>query len=74
VTVETENLILEMLRDICGTADRLERDVGNLRVRMSAVEYSLGRHQMQFAALITRLDRSDERLARIERRLSVANA
>ncbi len=74
MTEETENLVLEMLRKMRGTLDRIEHDVSDLKNRMSSVEHLLGQHQMQFAAVNIRLDRLDERFGRIERRLELVDA
>ncbi len=47
--------------------DRLSDDVGNLKVRMSAVETGL-------AGVNSRIDRMEVRLDRIERRLDLVDA
>jgi len=73
MTEETENLVLEMLRKVRASQERMEQDVADLKVRMSSVENLLGQQQIQFAALNGRMDRSDERLNRIERRLDLVN-
>ncbi len=74
MTEETENLVLELLRKVRTSQERTELDLSDLKARMSAVEHLLGQHQMQFAALNTRIDRVDERLGRIERRLDLVDA
>lgn len=74
MTEETENLVLEMLRNIRGTIDRMALDIMDLKIRMSAVETHLGQHQLQLAAMNTRMDHVDERLSRIERRLDLVSA
>ncbi len=71
MTEETENLVLELLRKTRASQERMEQDVGDLKVRMSAVENLLGQQLIQFAALNGRMDRFDERLGRIERRLDL---
>jgi len=74
MTEETENLVLEILRKVRTSQDRTEQDVSDLKARMSSVEHLLGQQQVQLAALNARLDRTDERLTRIERRLELVDA
>ncbi len=74
MTEETENLVVGLLRRIRISVERTEQDMADVKVRLSAVENLLGQHQMQFAALNSRMDRFDERLARIERRLELVDA
>ncbi|MFN3172134.1 MAG: hypothetical protein ACE37E_15720 [Hyphomicrobiales bacterium] len=71
MTEETENLVLEQLRRICASQERMEQDTHDLKLRMTSVENQLGQHQVQFAAMNQRMDRVDERLTRIERRLDL---
>jgi predicted nucleic acid-binding Zn-ribbon protein len=71
MTEETENLVLELLRKTRASQERMEQDVADLKVRMSTVENMLGQQQIQLAALNGRMDRLDERLGRIERRLDL---
>ncbi len=73
MTEETENLVLELLRKIRASQERMESDISDLKVRMSSVENLLGQQQIQIATLNGRLDRFDERLGRIERRLDLVN-
>jgi predicted nucleic acid-binding Zn-ribbon protein len=74
MTEETENIVLELLRRIRASQERMEQDIADLKARMSSVELVLGQQQIQLAALNARMDRSDERLGRIERRLELVNA
>ena len=71
---ETTNLILEHLRHMRGKLDRVAEEVTDLKLRMSAVESHLAVQQMEFVQINRRLDRSDERLGRIERRLDLVEA
>jgi polyhydroxyalkanoate synthesis regulator phasin len=71
MTEETENLVLDLLRKTRASQERMEQDVADLKVRMSTVENMLGQQQIQLAALNGRMDRLDERLGRIERRLDL---
>ena len=71
---QTEHLILEMLRRIRSMTERIEADVGDLKLRMSAVENHIGQMQVQIAGTNSRMDRIEERLGRIERRLELVEA
>jgi predicted nucleic acid-binding Zn-ribbon protein len=73
MTEATENLVLELLRKIRASQERMEQDVADLKARISSVEIVLGQQQIQLAALNGRMDRFDERLGRIERRLDLVN-
>jgi len=73
MTEETENLVLELLRKTRASQERMEQDIADLKSRMSSVENILGQQQIQLAALNVRMDRFDERLGRIERRLDLVN-
>ena len=57
-------MTFEMLKRIQQQLDGIEGDVQNLKVRMSAVEMGIGQ-------LNSRMDRFDDRMARIERRLDL---
>jgi predicted nucleic acid-binding Zn-ribbon protein len=63
----TENLVLEMLRAIRATQDRHSEDLREIKGRLGILE-------QQYANLSTRLDRMDERVSRIEKRLDLAEA
>jgi polyhydroxyalkanoate synthesis regulator phasin len=74
MTTETENLVLELLRRIRASQDRVELDIADLKLRMSAVEQHLGQTPVQLAGLNARMDRFDERMSRIERRMELVDA
>jgi predicted nucleic acid-binding Zn-ribbon protein len=74
MTAETTDLVLEILRRIRASQERMELDVTDLKVRMSSVERHAAEIQVQMAAMSVRLDRFDERLGRIERRLDLVDA
>ena len=74
MTDEVGNLVLEQLRHMRRTLDFVAQDVADLKLRMSAVENHLGQIQIQVAGLNGRMDRFDERLTRIERRLELVDA
>jgi ACT domain-containing protein len=70
---EVENLVLEQLRRIRGTVDRIELDVTDLKVRMSSMEQHQGQILTLLGSLSQRMDRLDERMGRVERRLDLVN-
>ncbi|HEX4156892.1 MAG TPA: hypothetical protein VHY79_00315 [Rhizomicrobium sp.] len=67
MTDDVTNLVLEHLRHIRGKVDATALDIDDLKTRMTAVE-------IQVSAMNRRMDRLDERTARIERRLELADA
>ena len=71
MTADVENLVLEHLRHLRRTLDFVSADVSDLKLRASAMEHHLGQIQVQMAGLKSRMDRSDERLGRVERRLEL---
>jgi hypothetical protein len=81
MTEETENMVLELLRRIRASQERTELDVGDMKVRMSALEQREGQVLTLQGQVVTllgtlnqRMDRFDERLGRIERRLDPVEA
>jgi archaellum component FlaC len=60
----TENLVLEHLRAIRATVDRLSDDMQEVKGRLGILE-------QQYACISIRLDRLDESVLRIERRLDL---
>ncbi|OCW59206.1 hypothetical protein [Hoeflea olei] len=62
-----ENLVLEHLRAIRATVDRLADDMLEVKGRLGLIE-------MQYASVSNRLDRMDERVSRIEKRLGLIEA
>lgn len=65
--METDNLVLELLRAIRATLDQHTDELREIRGRLGNLEH-------QYAGLSTRFDRMDERLARVERRLDLIEA
>ena len=53
--------------------DRVIEDVGNLKVRVSALEAEAGYVRVGLAEVNSRLDRMDRRIDRIERRLDLVD-
>ncbi len=68
---DTDNLVLEHLRYIRGRLDTVYNDVRDLKMRMTNLEET---GAVASAAINRRLDRMDERIERIERRLDLAEA
>jgi predicted nucleic acid-binding Zn-ribbon protein len=59
-----DSLILEHLRAIRATQDRQSEDLREIKERLGILE-------SQYASLSNRLDRLDERVSRIEKRLDL---
>jgi hypothetical protein len=71
---ETENLIIEHLRHIRRAVDETRLDLMDLKTRVTAVEVSLGQVVTLLAAQSGRMDRIEDRLGRVERRLELTDA
>ena len=65
--MSTDNLVLEHLRAIRATVDRLADDTVEIKGRLGLLE-------QQYANISTRLDRLDDRVHRIEKRLDLVEA
>ena len=65
--METDNIVLEHLRAIRATVDRISDDMQEVKSRLGILEH-------QYASLSTRLDRIDERVLRIEKRIGLIEA
>jgi hypothetical protein len=74
MTEETDNMVLEMLRRIRASQERTELDLADLKSRVSALEQMLGQVLVLLGTMGQRMDRFDERLGRIERRLDLVEA
>jgi len=74
MTEETENLVVEHLRRIRASQERMELEISDLKSRVSAIELIQGQILALLGGLGQRMDRFDERLARIERRLELVNS
>jgi hypothetical protein len=74
MTEETENMVLEMLRRIRASQERTELDIADLKGRVSALEQVTGQILVLLGTMAQRMDRFDERLGRIERRLDLIEA
>ena len=71
---QPDNLILVYLRRMDERLERIEGDIADLKRRMTALEYNQASLHADYAGLQVRMDRFDERLARIERRLELQDA
>ena len=68
---EIDNIVLEHLRRIRASQDRTELDISELKSAVSALEEVSGQILNLIGTMNRRMDRFDERLARIERRLDL---
>ena len=73
MTGNVENLILERLRRIDDRLSNIEGDMKDIKLRMTIVEEHIGNFLLSISGLGSRIDRSDERLQRIERRLDLSD-
>jgi hypothetical protein len=71
---ENENLILEHLRHIRRSGDETRLDVMDLKTRVTALEVSFGQVVTLLAGQSARMDRIEDRLGRVERRLELSGA
>ena len=73
MTEETENMVLELLRRMRSSMERMELDMMDIKSRMTGIEITVGQMSGQLATQSLRLDRMEERIARIERRLDLVD-
>jgi hypothetical protein len=75
---EPDNLVLIMLRRIDAKVDRMAEDLGDVKHRLTTLELAVGTFAAtetnHYASLALRMDRTEARLNRIERRLDIAEA
>ena len=69
---QPDNLVLVYLRRIDERLERMEADIQDMKRRITALEQSQANLHADYAGVQLRMDRFDERLARIERRLDLA--
>jgi len=74
MTDESSNLVLEHLKRIRASQERMELDIADLKSRVSSLELHQGQVLTLLGSLSQRLDRLDERISRIERRLDLVEA
>ena len=70
----TNELIYTVLQRMQADISDIKFDVHDLKLRMSAVEDHLGTVIVSIGGLNHRMDRFDERLARVELRLDLSDA
>lgn len=63
----TDNLVLDHLRHIRATTDRIQEDMRDVKFRVGQMEGTV-------LQLVHRMDRFDERLNRVETRLGLFDA
>ena len=73
MTTEPENLVLDILRHLRSEMAELRLDVTDMKARVSGIEQFQGQILAMLGGLGQRIDRHDERLSRIERRLELAD-
>lgn len=69
-----DSIVLEHLRHIRKGVDDLRLDMADLKSRGTAMEILMGQIVNLLAAQSARMDRIEERLGRVERRLELAEA
>jgi hypothetical protein len=71
---EMDNILLEHLRRIRASQERTELDIAELKSRVSSLEQVTGQILNLLGTMNQRMDRLDERMARIERRFDLVEA
>ena len=74
MTDDVAHIMLEHLKALRGGQTEIRLELMDIKSRLSSLEIHSGEMQMQYAAQSVRLDRLDERLGRIERRLELVDA
>ncbi len=69
----SDNIVLEHLRHIRAKLDAVDIRIDDLTARVSRIEEGIGLVVQTMAVINRRLDRHDERLSRIERRLDLVS-
>jgi hypothetical protein len=70
----SNELIYSVLQKIQSDVAELRFDVGELKSRATAQDEHLGNLMLSMTGLNRRMDRLDERMARVERRLDLTDA
>lgn len=71
---QPDSIVIEMLKRIRASQERMELDITDLKVRVSSLELHQGQILTLLGGINQRLDRLDERVARVERRLDLVDA
>jgi predicted nucleic acid-binding Zn-ribbon protein len=74
MTDNVENLTLKFMRRLDTRLDRLESDIGDIKLRVTATEEHLASIMMSMAGVNSRVDKIDDKLSRVERRLDLTDA
>ncbi|NJR20541.1 MAG: hypothetical protein HC777_03170 [Hyphomonadaceae bacterium] len=74
MTDNVESRILEHLKHIRGKLDVVSLDLADIKSRVSLMEETQGQVFAMIGGLGKRMDRFDERLSRIEKRLDLETA
>lgn len=74
MTDNVESLILEHLRHIRSKMEVVSLDMSDIKSRVPSLEETQGQLLVMMGGLGKRMDRFDERLGRIEKRLDLENA
>jgi hypothetical protein len=74
MTEPADSLVLEALRRIRGSQERSELDIADVKASLSAMEQHQGQILVLLGSLNQRMDRFEERMARVERRLDLVEA
>jgi hypothetical protein len=61
MTEETENMVLELLRRMRSSLERMELDMQDIKSRMTGIEITSSQMSGQLASQSLRLDRSQSR-------------
>ncbi len=70
----SNELIYAVMQKMQGDIADVKSDIGDLKLRMSAVEDHLATVIVSITGLNHRMDRFDERFGRVERRLDLSDA
>jgi len=73
VADDSTNIMIEILKRLQKGHDEMRADIMDIKIRVSAIGGYLGQQTIQIGALNGRMDRFDERLSRIERRLELVD-
>ena len=71
---QPDSIVIEMLKRIRASQERMELDITDLKVRVSSLELHQGQILTLLGGINQRLDRLDDRVARVERRLDLVDA
>ncbi len=73
MTENVDNRLLEHMRAIRGGMDKMAEDIGDIKLRLESIETYVAQLHKDSAHVQVRVDRMDDRMARIEKRLELVN-